>query len=88
MHAQECEIHRGVREIHVQARADHMMACGGWNRAVKASTSNWDNEEDPGGARWSYGGMKVDISGLEKTGAKHHCRTKNGATTRGGKRPE
>jgi hypothetical protein len=85
MHAQEREIHVRAREIHVQARADHVAARGGWNRAVKALTGSWDNGEDPARARQSYGGTKVYRSGLEKTEAKHHCRTENGATAGGGK---
>jgi hypothetical protein len=72
MHALECEIHARAREIYAQARADHVAACGGWNGAVKASTGSWDDGEDPGGARRSYGGSKVYRSGLEKAGAEHH----------------
>jgi hypothetical protein len=88
MHAQEREIHARAREIHAQMRADHMAARGDWNEAVKASTGSWDDGEDPGEARRSYGGMKVDKSGLEKTRTKHHRRTGNDATARGGKKPE
>jgi hypothetical protein len=55
---------------------------------VKTSTDSWDNGEDPGGVRRSCGGTKVYRSGLEKIGVEHHCRTENGATVKGGKRPE
>jgi hypothetical protein len=85
---QEREIHARAREIHVQACADHMAARGGWNGGMKASTGSWDNGEDPGGARRSCGGTKVDRSGLEKIETEHHRRTGNDATAGDGKRPE
>ena len=81
MHAQE-------REIHAQARADHVVVRGGWKGAVKASTGSWDDGEDPGGERWSCGGTKVYRSGLEKIEAEDHHRTENDAMVGGGKRPE
>ena len=88
MHVQECEIHTLVHENHAQTRADHVAAHGGWNKVVKASTSSWDNGEDPSGARWSCRGTKVNRFGLEKTRVAHHRKIENGATTGGGKRPE
>jgi hypothetical protein len=81
MHAQEHEIHMRTREIHAQACGDHVAARGGWNRAVKTSTSSWDDEEDPGGAHRSCGGTKVYKSSLEKTEAEHHRRTENSPIT-------
>ena len=70
------------------ARANHMAARGGWNKAVKASMGSWDDGEDPSRARRSYEGTKVYRSGLKKTGAEHHRRIENGATAWGGKQPE
>ena len=55
---------------------------------MKASTSSWDDGENPSGARRNCGGMKVYKLRLEKTKAKHHRRTKNGAIAEGGKRLE
>jgi hypothetical protein len=81
MHGQE-------REVHVRARVGHVAACGGWNKAVKASTGSWDDGEDPGGARRSCRGTKVYRYGLEKTRTAHHRRTENGTAVGGGKRPE
>ena len=53
--------------MHAQACVDHMAAHGGWNRAVKTSTSSWDDEEDSGEMRQSCGETKVYKFGLEKT---------------------
>ena len=77
-----------AHEIHAEARADHVVVHGGWNRAVKALTGSWDNGKNSGGARRSCEGTKVYKSGLEKIGAEHHRRIENGATAGGGKRPE
>jgi hypothetical protein len=88
MHAQEREIYARAREIHAQARADHVAARGGWNGAMKALMGSWDDGEDLGGVRRSCGGTKIYRSGLEKIGAKHHCRTENDATAGDGEKPE
>jgi hypothetical protein len=60
----------------------------GRNGAVKASTSSWDDGEDPGGVRRSCGGTRVYRLGLEKTEIEHHCRTGNDAMAGGGKLPK
>jgi hypothetical protein len=72
----------------VATRADHAVARGGWNKAVKTLTSSWEDGEDPCGVRQSCGGTKVYRFGLEKTRAENHCRTEIDATAGSGTRPE
>jgi hypothetical protein len=81
-------MHARVHENPAHARAGHMAARGGWNKAVKTSAGSWDDGDDPGVARRSCGGTKVYRFGLEKAGVEHHRRIENGTAAGGGKRTE